>query len=72
VHSGPPWSRPALPLMRGVRPNSPVITGTIFPDSPRYSRSSGSAATARSNGGHACRSCGTMSLRMSQPGDEFA
>src|SRR5437899_3070113 len=54
VHKGPQWSRPASPLMRGVRPNSPVMTSRIFSLKPRSAKSWRKTLMARSSGGHAC------------------
>src|ERR1041385_4062334 len=51
VKAGPQWSRPALLLMRGVRPNSPVTTTSVLPSMPRSARSRNSAANAESSGG---------------------
>ena len=36
VDSGAQWSRPPLPLMRGVRPNSPVMTSSTSWSRPRW------------------------------------
>src|SRR5438128_2496072 len=36
----PQWSRPPLPLIFGVRPNSPIHTTSVEPSRPRASRSS--------------------------------
>ncbi len=39
VNAGPQWSRPALLLIRGVRPNSPVTTTSVLSSRPRSARS---------------------------------
>ena len=46
VDNGAQWSRPALPLTFGVRPNSPVMTSSTSFCSPRCFRSSRNAETA--------------------------
>src|SRR5262249_43025699 len=40
------WSRPAVGLIRGVRPNSPNVITSTFWSSPRLARSVTNAATA--------------------------
>ena len=47
----PQWSRPPSAFMRGVRPNSPIATTSVFSYRPRWIRSSISAPMARSSGG---------------------
>src|SRR5207244_4889379 len=43
------WSRPLLPLILGVRPNSPIQTTSVLSSSPRTRNSSSSVAQAGSS-----------------------
>ena len=52
LHARAQWSRPAVPLIRGVRANSPIQMMAVSSNKPRCSKSSNNALMALSSSGN--------------------